>query len=52
VDQRKALDYALEAAAEAVAELNRLVTTDIPAAYQAAGMSWTNAVKAVKASGG
>jgi hypothetical protein len=48
VDQRKAVDYALEA----VAELNRLVTTDMPAAYQAAGMSWTNALKAVAASGG
>ncbi|MCG6957816.1 MAG: hypothetical protein LJF04_17640 [Gemmatimonadetes bacterium] len=52
VDQRKALDYALEAANAAVVELNQLVTTDIPAAYQAAGMSWANPVKAVAAAGG
>jgi hypothetical protein len=47
VDQRQALDYALEAAEGAVAELDQLVGTDIPAAYQAAGKTWRNAVKEV-----
>jgi len=52
VDQRKALDYALEDADKAVTELNRLITSDIPAAYQAAGKSWASAVKAVAVGGG
>ncbi len=47
VDQGQALDYAIEAAEEAVAELNQLVGTDIPAAYQAAGKTWRNPVKGV-----
>jgi photosystem II stability/assembly factor-like uncharacterized protein len=47
LDQRQALDYALEAAEGAVAELNQLVGTDIPAAYQAAGKTWRNTVKGV-----
>ncbi|MCG6987998.1 MAG: glycosyl hydrolase [Gemmatimonadetes bacterium] len=51
VDQRKALDNALEAAAKAVAALDGLVTTDIPAAYRTAGKSWTHPVKAVAAGG-
>jgi photosystem II stability/assembly factor-like uncharacterized protein len=48
-DQRQALDYAIEAAAAAVAGLDSLVTTDIPAAYKAAGKVWRNAVKGVAA---
>ena len=49
VDQRNALDYALETAVQAVVRLNQLVTTDIPAAYRAAGKSWKGAVSGVEA---
>jgi len=48
VDQRKALEYALDDARKATAELNRLVSTDIPAAYMAAGKTWSRAVQRVQ----
>jgi predicted kinase len=49
VDQRKALDYALDDARKAMAELNKLVATDIPAAYKVAKKEWRRAVKGVAA---
>jgi photosystem II stability/assembly factor-like uncharacterized protein len=49
VDQRRALDYALEDARKATAELDRLVATDIPAAYRAAKKEWGRKVKGVPA---
>jgi uncharacterized membrane protein YgcG len=49
VDQQKALGYAVEDAQKAVAELNRLVSTDIPAAYQrVAKKEWSGKVKGVQ----
>ena len=53
-DQRKSLEYALDDARQATAELNRLVSTDIPAAYKAAGRTWSRPVPGVQqpASGG
>jgi hypothetical protein len=49
VDQRKALGYAIEDAEKAVADLNKLVTTDIPTAYQrVAKKEWSRKVKGVQ----
>jgi hypothetical protein len=45
VDQRKALGYAIEDSRKAIADLNKLVTADIPSAY--AG-SWPRKVNPVK----
>jgi hypothetical protein len=47
VDQRKSLGYAIEDAGKAVATLNRLTATDIPAAYRAANKSWSKKVGSV-----
>src|SRR5438105_2228910 len=47
LDQRAALDFAIEDARKAVAELNRIVTTDIPAAYKTAKKEWARKVKPV-----
>ena len=47
VDQQKALGYAIEDATKAVAELNRLAGSDIPAAYKAAKKEWGRSVKTV-----
>jgi len=47
VDQRKSLDYALEDARKATTDLNRLVTTVIPAAYTAAKKVWEHKVNRV-----
>ncbi|HVZ47312.1 MAG TPA: hypothetical protein VG916_00900, partial [Gemmatimonadaceae bacterium] len=49
VDQRKALGYAMEDARKALAAFNRIVSTDIPAAYKAAGKAWPAVVKPVAA---
>jgi len=48
VDQRKSLEYALDDARKATTELNRLVSMDIPAAYKAAGKSWSRTVPRVQ----
>lgn len=47
VDQRKSLEYAREDAQKAVAALNRLITTEIPAAYRAVRKEWVRKVKSV-----
>jgi photosystem II stability/assembly factor-like uncharacterized protein len=48
VDQQKSLGYAVEDAQKALAELDKLVDTDIPAAYRgAAKKEWTRRVKGV-----
>jgi hypothetical protein len=54
VDQRRSLEFALDDARAATADLNRLVSTDIPAAYKAAGKTWSKPVPLVQqpASGG
>jgi hypothetical protein len=49
VDQRALLSYALEDARKALAELTKLVGADIPAAYRAAGKTWSRAVRPVTA---
>jgi photosystem II stability/assembly factor-like uncharacterized protein len=49
VDQQKSLGYAIEDAQKALAELDRLAATDIPAAYKAAKKPWGRAVKPVPA---
>jgi hypothetical protein len=49
VDLQKALGYALEDAQKAASELNRLVNTDIPAAYKSAKKEWASKVKGVTA---
>jgi hypothetical protein len=46
-DQRKATGYALDDAAKAVAVLNRLLGTDVPAAYATAKKKWAAPVKPV-----
>jgi hypothetical protein len=48
VDQRKSLEFALDDARAATAELNRLVSTDIPAAYRTAGKTWSRPVPRVQ----
>ncbi|MBL0172107.1 MAG: hypothetical protein IPP90_15555 [Gemmatimonadaceae bacterium] len=47
MDQRKALDYAVDDARKATTELNRLVGTDIPAAYSATQKTWGRSVPRV-----
>lgn len=47
VDQLKALGYAIEDAQKAIAELNKLVSSDIQAAYKAANKDWSRKVKPV-----
>jgi hypothetical protein len=47
VDQRKALDYAVDDARGVFTELSRLVDRDIAAAYRAVNKPWTRPVKAV-----
>lgn len=47
VDQRRALGYALDDARKAIGDLNRLVTTSIPAAYRTAGKSWSRSLRTV-----
>ena len=47
MDQLKALGYAIEDAQKAIAELNKLVSSDIPAAYKAANKDWSRKVKPV-----
>jgi hypothetical protein len=49
VDQQKSLAYAMEDATKATAELNRLITAEIPAAYRAAGKTWSRAPRTVTA---
>jgi photosystem II stability/assembly factor-like uncharacterized protein len=48
VDQRKSLGYALDDARKVTGELNRLVATDIPAAYKAVGKTWSRPVPSVQ----
>jgi hypothetical protein len=49
LDVRRALDFAIEDARKALGDLDRLVTTDIPAGYKSvAKKEWTRAVKTVK----
>jgi hypothetical protein len=47
VDQLKALGYAIEDAQKAIAEVNKLVGTDVPAAYKSANKEWTRKAKPV-----
>jgi len=46
-DQRKAVGYAIDDARKAINDLNKLVTTDIPAAYGGAN-AWKRKVSPVK----
>ncbi|HEV8217342.1 MAG TPA: hypothetical protein VGP95_15945, partial [Gemmatimonadaceae bacterium] len=46
-DQRKAVGYAIDDARKAIADLNKLATTDIPAAYGGAA-NWKRKVSPVK----
>lgn len=48
-DQRAALGFAMEDARKALADLNRLVGTDIPAAYTAARKTWRSRLRPVAA---
>jgi hypothetical protein len=48
IDQRKSLEFALDDARKATANLNDLVSTDIPAAYKAAGKTWSRPVTRVQ----
>jgi hypothetical protein len=49
VDQRKSLGYAIENAEKVIGELNKLVSSDIPAAYQrVAKKEWSRKVKGVQ----
>lgn len=52
VDQRKALDYAIDDARASTTLLNRLIATDIPSAYKAVNKSWGRAVARVVVPGG
>jgi photosystem II stability/assembly factor-like uncharacterized protein len=47
VDQQKAVSYGIADGRAALAELNKLVGTDIPAAYRAASKSWSRPIKGV-----
>ena len=47
LDQRKAVGYAIDDARKAINDLNKLVTTDIPAAYGGAG-AWKRKVAPVR----
>lgn len=47
VDQQRAVEYGITDARAALAELNRLVRTDIPAAYRAASKRWSRPVEGV-----
>jgi hypothetical protein len=49
LDQQKAVGYGIDDARAAITELNKLVTTDIPAAYRRAAKPWTRSVKPVSA---
>ena len=50
VDQRRSLDYGIEDARKALADLNRLVNTEIPSAYQqVAKKPWSRKVNPVSA---
>jgi hypothetical protein len=47
-DQQRALGFAVDDARKAVTELNKLIATDIPAAYRAiANKEWNRKVRAV-----
>jgi photosystem II stability/assembly factor-like uncharacterized protein len=46
-DQQKAVSYGIADGRAALAELNKLVATDIPAAYRAASKSWSRPIKRV-----
>jgi hypothetical protein len=46
-DQRKAVGYGIDDARKAITDLNKLVTTDIPAAYRGAN-AWKRKVSPVK----
>jgi hypothetical protein len=47
VDERTALDHAIADARSAIGTLNHLVSAEIPAAYRAAGATWSHPVPAV-----
>lgn len=47
VDQQKALGYAIDDGKKAMAELNKLVSTDIPSGFKASGKSWNHKVSPV-----
>ncbi|HEY4305062.1 MAG TPA: hypothetical protein VGM82_11375 [Gemmatimonadaceae bacterium] len=49
VDQQKAVGYGIDDGRAAITELNKLVTTDIPAAYRRAAKTWSRSVKPVTA---
>jgi hypothetical protein len=49
VDQRKAVGYGVDDGRAAIIELNKLVATDIPAAYRSASKPWTRSVNRVAA---
>ena len=52
VDQRKALDYAIDDARASTTLLNRLIAADIPSAYKAVNKSWGRVVPRVVVPGG
>lgn len=47
IDQRKAVDAAVEEARTSVTDLNKLISADIPAAYQRTGKTWPGSVRTV-----
>ncbi|MDB4877381.1 MAG: glycosyl hydrolase, repeat [Gemmatimonadetes bacterium] len=50
IDQRAATDHAIEDARKAVADVNRLIATDVPAAYKLAGKKeWPRKISLVAA---
>jgi hypothetical protein len=51
VDQQKLLGFAIDDARKAMADLNRLSGTEVPAAYRAAGKTWTRSVPLIKVPG-
>jgi hypothetical protein len=49
IDQQKAVGYGIDGARAAIAELNKLVSTEVPAAYRSASKTWPRPVKPVAA---
>jgi hypothetical protein len=49
IDQQKAVGYGIDEGRAAIAELNKLVSTEIPSAYRHASKTWSRSVKPVTA---
>ena len=47
IDQRRIVDNAIEDARGAMTDLNKLISSEVPGAYQRAGKSWSRVVPAV-----